>query len=769
MKLSTGVKEVERIGVTDNGEKKFSIRASGKAFRVLISGIYSRKIGAIVRELSSNAYDAHVSANRDTTPIEVIPPTRMSPEFVVKDYGIGMSPETLETVYTTFFESTKTDSNDVIGALGLGSKSPLSYANNFTVATRWNGREYTYFIYFNESDEPSFKQVGDQPTTEPNGLTIRIAVQQKDIAEFHTEIVQQLAYFPVKPNTHGVVDIPSPKYALRGDVQQWGLRERGFNGTLNRQGPWVVMGPVAYPLDSSQVPTTISNLNIDLFVDIGTAQVAASRESLSYDPDTIDALTTACEGVGLDIHAKVQAEIDNLPSHIEALEAIYVLNNSHLRSKSKALVALTSVLSQSELNALARQFGQWKYKGVSSPASNIPVSTIGLKSMRIQSVDAGRTLGGATCKMTRFPAFSSIPTSIGGPLAKKDAMVPDASGTISIRHMNYVVIDDRKTGSDSALRYHMDSIVGQHGDVRLIVLVPVDRKTGLDPKEVERVLKEQLTAFPESRILRTAGMETPTTASGGSNKKSKLEFYKWTGFAKKNDGWYNRDQMNRTFSRKCWDVEKFDLNDEHLFVPTSSLAITNGLKVGEDGYVIFEGFDLLLAAAKLTGAIDANATIVGVTMDQYAKLDLSKWKNALDVIRATAPKIMSAVSGAANKKRLETEYQYNGLRTFRKLFPRPTIADLASLDIRFKELDEGYELVNTNRQNISDTLTKDSKLLMEQLKKLVGKAGKMSDPLDSMVGTWSDLVRAYPLLSSARDGDSKACVEYVQALSKFRK
>ena len=115
--------------VGETGE--FRIRNSAKAFSILSSGLYANKIRAIIRELSCNAVDSHVAAGKADVPFEVHLPTALSPWFSIRDFGTGLSHEQVTKIYTTYFESTKTDSNDFIGALGLGSKSPFSYTNNF--------------------------------------------------------------------------------------------------------------------------------------------------------------------------------------------------------------------------------------------------------------------------------------------------------------------------------------------------------------------------------------------------------------------------------------------------------------------------------------------------------------------------------------------------------------------------------------------------------------------------------------------------------------
>lgn len=71
--------------------KSFSIKADGKAFKILIDGLYSDKPRAIVRELWSNAWDSHVSAGIADRPFKVVLPTKWDETFSVRDYGIGMT------------------------------------------------------------------------------------------------------------------------------------------------------------------------------------------------------------------------------------------------------------------------------------------------------------------------------------------------------------------------------------------------------------------------------------------------------------------------------------------------------------------------------------------------------------------------------------------------------------------------------------------------------------------------------------------------------
>ena len=158
---------------------EFRIRNSAKAFSILSSGLYSNKIRAIIRELSCNAVDSHVAAGKESTPFDIHLPNSLEPWFSIRDYGTGLSHDQVTNIYTTYFESTKTDSNAFIGALGLGSKSPFSYTDNFTVTANKDGSKRIYTAFINEQGVPSIALMTDNDTDEPNGVEVQFSVNDR--------------------------------------------------------------------------------------------------------------------------------------------------------------------------------------------------------------------------------------------------------------------------------------------------------------------------------------------------------------------------------------------------------------------------------------------------------------------------------------------------------------------------------------------------------------------------------------------------------------
>src|ERR1041385_7824447 len=81
---------------------KFRIKSSAKAFQILSSSLYPDPVKAIIRELGTNAADSHIAAGKREVPFSVQLPSTLAPEFVIRDFGTGISPDRVMTVYRTY-------------------------------------------------------------------------------------------------------------------------------------------------------------------------------------------------------------------------------------------------------------------------------------------------------------------------------------------------------------------------------------------------------------------------------------------------------------------------------------------------------------------------------------------------------------------------------------------------------------------------------------------------------------------------------------------
>lgn len=263
--------------------KAFAIRTNAHAFKMLSSGLYSDKIGAVLREIGCNAADAHKLAHTPALPFEVKLPNRLDPEFWVKDWGPGLSPEDIEGLYTTYFSSSKQSSNDFTGAFGLGSKSPFSYTDSFTITSCFEGRQRTYSAYLGNDGCPAIMLLDDAPTSPEwsHGIKVTFPVKREDMNPFSVKAKQIYRWFDVMPTILGA---PA--------ITPWGRKRDGVNFFIPEEAtiPGVLMGNVWYPLDSTRAGDLLTCLDVTLKLDIGEVEVAASRENLQYSPDSVKAL-----------------------------------------------------------------------------------------------------------------------------------------------------------------------------------------------------------------------------------------------------------------------------------------------------------------------------------------------------------------------------------------------------------------------------------------------------------------------------------------------
>jgi hypothetical protein len=148
-----------------------------------LTSLYSDPITAVVREYSSNAIDSHTKAGV-SQPIEITMPTENEPNFIVRDFGVGLSKDEIANVYSRYGLSTKNGNNDEIGGFGLGCKSALAITDRFDIVSVKDGYETTAYIQKNNKGVGVVHFVSNTPTTSPNSTTITIPVEAKRISGF---------------------------------------------------------------------------------------------------------------------------------------------------------------------------------------------------------------------------------------------------------------------------------------------------------------------------------------------------------------------------------------------------------------------------------------------------------------------------------------------------------------------------------------------------------------------------------------------------------
>lgn len=333
---------------------KFTIQASPKAFMILSDKLYKNKIRAVVRELITNWLDAHILNGNQDVPCEIKCPNRLDPRFIIRDFGPGMSDFQIRGndeepgLYNSYFASTKTESNEFIGALGLGSKSPFSYSKSFTIVSYHGGEARGYMAVMNNG-EPDIRPLFVEPMKEDEktGIEITVPVNAEDVDKFAYEISYILRPMPIKPIITGAnITIES----FPQDVE-WFSSPNGFGKDSN--GLYAVYGKIVYPIPMIEGMERSWLLNrygaVYINFPLGELDITPSREELSLDPRTIETLRNTVNDL----------ENKTVEADIAKFEGI-----TNLRELTRALSQLNSV----QRNILSTR--RTEFQGHTIPALN---------------------------------------------------------------------------------------------------------------------------------------------------------------------------------------------------------------------------------------------------------------------------------------------------------------------------------------------------------------------------------------------------------------
>lgn len=304
--------EQDKKQITTNiqSSSSFKIQASSKAFQILSSNIYKNKIRAVIREISCNAYDAHV-ASGVTQKFKVHLPTYLEKWFSVRDYGSGIPEEKMEEIYTTYFYSDKCNNNDLIGGLGLGTKSPMCLVDSFTVINYNNGYKMFYTCFKNENDEPQISLISKTPTDEPSGIEVIVHTGDNFTPfDFEYEAIEVFKFF------EEILEINSLSVLEKIENQKNQMSWVEDFCISNDKNLYVVMGNVCY---KSTISATEYGLHYGGYIraNIGDVNFDPGREYISLDKKTEAFLKEKCISIVKNMEKAIEKQLDSIECSYE--------------------------------------------------------------------------------------------------------------------------------------------------------------------------------------------------------------------------------------------------------------------------------------------------------------------------------------------------------------------------------------------------------------------------------------------------------------------
>lgn len=524
---------------------EFRIRNSAKAFNILSSGLYANKVRAIVRELSCNAVDSHMAAGRAGTPFDVHLPNALEPYFSIRDYGTGLSHEQVTNIYTTYFESTKTNSNDFIGALGLGSKSPFSYTDNFTVTAVKDGRKGIYTAFINEAGVPSIALMMEEETTEPSGVEVKFAVTDRyDFSKFADEARNVYTYFSLRPVVTG-----NSNFTFRDVAYESKDIVPGVHQIKDSGNSVAVMGNIAYPIDIPKADTSLGELRgllhcgLEMHFAIGELDFQASREGLSYIPQTVEAIKRKLEALNL-------ALVDVLVKEADAIGNLW----------DRALF-----LAQRKSNALWRA-------AVQSYAVQKPIPTFdaksygGLANFDLKVEDLATKYNIVVRGFTKSRNASTCHSiSVRNEYGDKDAQgnyKTWQSWRFQVDAESHFICNDLKTGAVERAKYHYKHTKSEVYTRSVYVLDKADKTKDMDLKGFFEAIHNP----PVDRTFIASDLlEKPRAKGLGRNVTiMKLE---------RRGGYGRRQSENDMVWRDAGKADSFDKNETYYYVPLTGFQM----------------------------------------------------------------------------------------------------------------------------------------------------------------------------------------------------
>jgi len=311
MKLNDSRPTIETSGNLE--EQFFSIQDQGMIFDILRNKMYSNPILAICREISCNARDAHREVGKAEVPVEIQLPTMLEPFYKIKDFGPGISPDRMSNIFIKYTASTKRDDNVQTGGFGLGAKTPFSYSDTFTIITNFEGIQYNYACFIDETKVGKLALFSSAQTSEPNGTTIIVPVKPGDFRSFTEWTEQATRHWDVKPIIKGgSISYPDFDKILEGS--DWAITKS--QNTWQRGEVKLIIDGIEYPLEMSTLKTYADTKlinsargNLFLYFNVGELSLSASREQVYLDNSTQEKIKVRLEKISNDIKQIVDDKI----------------------------------------------------------------------------------------------------------------------------------------------------------------------------------------------------------------------------------------------------------------------------------------------------------------------------------------------------------------------------------------------------------------------------------------------------------------------------
>ena len=331
----------------------------------LLRNNYSDPMLATMREIIANGIDASRG-----TKVDVQLPTKIEPNFIVRDYGEGLSEEDMLGLYSKFGKSTKRDANKSIGGFGVGKFAPLAYTSSFIIVSYHDGVKDSYAMKVDDDEGTSIQKLFSENSGEANGIYIQVPIENQHVDNFNLKFKNFSRYIQdnlnVKNDSFDYIEpeISCDVFDLFEDSSDYYYRASQHAECNN---PYILMGGIMYPVNKDD--------NYKNFVkglvykaEIGEFKLHHSREALEYNNSTVEKLKKASDRIALALKKRLKVKFDSCDCLYEATVIQHDVVAKYGRFFSKDAVSVdfdTSKFDGEDVNSSLFKRGDLKITQVS--------------------------------------------------------------------------------------------------------------------------------------------------------------------------------------------------------------------------------------------------------------------------------------------------------------------------------------------------------------------------------------------------------------------
>lgn len=331
----------------------------------LLRNNYSDPMLATMREIIANGIDASRG-----TKVDVQLPTKIEPNFIVRDYGEGLSEEDMLGLYSKFGKSTKRDANKSIGGFGVGKFAPLAYTSSFIIVSYHDGVKDSYAMKVDDDEGTSIQKLFSENSGEANGIYIQVPIENQHVDNFNLKFKNFSRYIQdnlnVKNDSFDYIEpeISCDVFDLFEDSSDYYYRASQHAECNN---PYILMGGIMYPVNKDD--------NYKNFVkglvykaEIGEFKLHHSREALEYNNSTVEKLKKASDRIAAALQKRLKVKFDSCDCLYEATVIQHDVVAKYGRFFSKDAVSVdfdTSKFDGEDVNSSLFKRGDIKITKVS--------------------------------------------------------------------------------------------------------------------------------------------------------------------------------------------------------------------------------------------------------------------------------------------------------------------------------------------------------------------------------------------------------------------